>query len=234
MTPFLTVPNLSLHADLVHGFTTRAFGADYAKIAAALAPKMNITAAQVFRLEQTHSNTVVVIDDRSDPAKLPTGDALITKHPGIVIGVKTADCLPILVFDRKAKVVAAIHAGWRGLAAGIVQKTLGILLRECGCQLQTLEFAFGPCISPARFEVGDEVIEKFRETFGVRFAYKKHPSEKARLDLSGTARMSCEDIGFYHRNLSEVGLCTFERNDLFYSHRREPGAGRQFNFIGMV
>jgi YfiH family protein len=234
MKTILTVPNLDLHSNLVHGFTTREIGDDYGKIAVELNPRIVTAPERIVRLNQIHSGTVVVVDKNADLKALPEGDALVTDRPGIVIGVKTADCLPILVYERKARVVAAIHAGWRGLAACIVQHTLEEMLRRFGCRIEFMEFAFGPCISEVHYEVGEEVIEKFREVFGVRFSYKQKPGAKPHLDLVGTARMNCEDVGFYHRNLAEVGLCTFERADLFHSHRRKAGEGRQFNFIGMV
>lgn len=234
MKSILTVPNLDLHPNLVHGFTTRALGADCARIAAELKPRIDVAPERILRLNQIHSGMVVCVEKGTDVTELPEGDALVTNVPGFVIGVKTADCLPILVYEHKARVIAAIHAGWRGLAAGIVQHTLEEMLRRFGCRIEFMEFAFGPCISEANYEVGDEVIAKFREAFGVRFSYKQKPGANPHLDLVGTARMNCEDVGFYHRNLAEVGLCTFERDDLFHSHRRKAGEGRQFNFIGMV
>jgi YfiH family protein len=230
MKKILTVPSLDVYDKLAHGFTTRQMGDNLNLIAGDL----KMSPAKIFTLEQTHSAEVIFIDKTSDSTKPKKGDALITNQKDVVIGVRTADCLPILVYDRKAEVVAAIHAGWRGLVGGVVQKTLSLMIRRLGCKIENMEFAFGPCISDASFEVGPEVIEAFREAFGMRFSHRQKPGEKAHIDLISTARMSCEDIGFYHRNLGEVGLCTFEREDLFFSHRRKPGEGRQFNFIGML
>lgn len=234
MKTILTVPNLDLHSNLVHGFTTRAIGADYEKLAAELKPRVEIAPERILRLDQIHSGVVVSVEKETDLKTLPQGDALITNVPGLIIGVKTADCLPILVYERKVRAVAAIHAGWRGLAANIVQHALEEMIRRFGCRIEFMEFAFGPCISEANYEVGEELIATFREAFGVRFSHKQKPGAKPHFDLVGTARMNCEDVGFYHRNLAEVGLCTFEREDLFHSHRRKPGEGRQFNFIGMI
>lgn len=229
MKSILTVPNLDVHDKITHGFTTRAVGDDLRLISAAT----GFATDKIVTLEQVHGDNVVFVDKASDLSRRDKGDALVTNLKGILIGVRTADCLPILVYDRKAEVMAAIHAGWRGLVAGIVQKTLSLMMRRLACKIENMEFAFGPSISEAHFEVGPEVIEAFRDAFGVRFSYHQRPGEKPHIDLVATARMSCEDIGFYHRNLGEVGLCTFEREDLFYSHRRKPGEGRQFNFIGM-
>ena len=234
MKSILTVPSLDLHASLIHGFTTRKIGTDFKQIAQALEPRAKIEEDHIISLEQTHSATVVCVDKNTDLKHLPQGDALVTNLRGLIIGVETADCLSILVYDRRVGAIAAIHAGWRGLAEGIVHNTLDLLVSRFGCRIENMEFAFGPCISGAHYEVDDEVIARFRETFGVHFSYKQKPGAKPHLDLVGTARMSCEDFGFYHRNLAEVGLCTFEREELFYSHRRKAGEGRQFNFIGMI
>lgn len=225
----LTVPNFSLNEKLIHGFTTRVIGDDLEK----LAKELNISSEKIIALEQIHSDEVVCVESPTDVKKLPPGDALVTNIPGYVIGVRTADCLPILICDRKKDVVAAVHVGWRGLFKGVVQNTLNVLLRCYGCQLENLEFAFGPCISPQNYEVDQDLINQFRDQYGIRFSYLKKDGEKPRFDLVGTARMILEDIGFYYRNLAEVGLCTYERDDLFYSYRREPGKGRQFNFIGL-
>lgn len=230
MQSILTVPNLNVYDKIRHGFTTRAVGDDSRLISI----ETGFSADKIISLEQVHGADVVFIDKTSDLSRREKGDALVTNLKGVLIGVRTADCLPILVYDRKAEVVAAIHAGWRGLVAGIVQNTLSLMMRRLACKIENMEFAFGPCISQDHFEVGSEVVEAFRDAFGVRFSFQQRPNQKPHIDLVGTARMSCEDVGFYHRNLSEVGLCTFEHEDLFYSHRRKPGEGRQFNFIGMM
>jgi YfiH family protein len=229
MKKILTAPNIDICDGVIHGFTTKELGADRDLIA----KELGVSADQIFSLTQIHSDKVVCLDQIVPRETLPEGDALITKLPGIIIGVKTADCMPILVCDKKVRVVAAIHAGWRGLAAGIVQKTLAKMMRQYGCRFENMEFAFGPCISETNFEVGPEVLDQFRETYGVRFSYHQQPGKKAHLDLVATARMIFEDFGFYHRNMGEIGLCTFEREDLFFSHRRKAGEGRQFNFIGL-
>lgn len=229
MQSILTAPNLEIHDKICHGFTTRAVGDDFSLISR----ETGMPADKIVSLEQVHGANVVFIDKASDLSRREKGDAVVTNLRGVLIGVRTADCLPILVYDRKVEVVAAIHAGWRGLVAGIIQNTLSLMMRRLACKIENMEFAFGPCISQDYFEVGSEVIEAFRDAFGVRFSFQQQPNQKPHIDLVCTARMSCEDMGLYHRNLGEIGLCTFEREDLFYSHRRKPGEGRQFNFIGM-
>lgn len=229
MKKLLTVPNLDLHAGIIHGFSTRALGGNIGR----LAEELGVSTDQLVTVEQVHGGNVVCVERNTDVKKLPPGDALITPVKGTILVIRTADCLPIIIHDRRNGVVAAVHVGWRGLIAGVVGNTLSVMARHYGSQMDDLDFAFGPCISEMHFEVGAEVIAKFREVFGVRFSFKEKPGEKPHLDITGTARMACEDFGFYHRNLSEVGLCTFERGDLFYSYRRAPGEGRQFNFIGL-
>lgn len=222
--------HLSGFSKIVHGFTTRSVGADYEKISA----HTGISEDKIFHVEQVHGNTVIVVDEKTQREKLPPADAFVTNLKGVIIGVRTADCLPILMYDSKKQVIAAIHAGYKGILSDVISKTLDVLTKTMGCQLENLHFAFGPTICVAHYEVGDDVIAQFREHFGVRFAYDRSTYPKPHLDIAATARMIMEDIGLFHRNFSDLGLCTFENEALFCSYRRKKEEGRQFNFIGMI
>lgn len=230
MNDILTCDHFLNFPRLVHGFTTRSVGFDTAKIA----EHTKISQDKIFHVEQVHGDNVVIIDEKTRRENLPPADALVTNLPGILIGVRTADCLPILLYDSKKQVVAAIHAGYKGILSDVILKTLTVLMQTMGCRLENLNFVFGPAICVAHYEVGDEVIAAFRERFGVRFAYDRATYPKPHLDIAATARMTLEDEGLFHRNFTDLGLCTFENEELFYSHRRQKDEGRQFNFIGMI
>lgn len=214
MLSILTAPNLSPHANLIHGFTTREVGD---------------AISCVFALKQIHSGMVFCVDDKTDLSRVIEGDAVVTNQKGIVIGVRTADCLPLLVYDPVKNVIAAIHAGWRGFLAGVIENTFQILKQKYGCEFSDLEIALGPCISVKNFEVGDEVRAEFHAKFGEKFV-----SVGSHLDLVATAKNICENLGCDPKKIFSLDLCTFEHKDLFYSYRREPGPGRQFNFIGLL
>ena len=235
MKSILTSSNLESHSNLIHGFTTRAIADDFEKIAAA----HKIASGNIFALKQIHSDIVICLDEHSDLQNLPEGDALVTNQKNILIGVRTADCLPILICDKAHHAIAAVHAGWRGLVKGIVLKTLHTMMRRYGSTSTDLEIVFGPCLGVKNFEVGDEVVAAFQTAFGERFVWDRgdrpvSPTGKPHIDLTATARLSCTDNGCRADSMAHIDLCTFERSDLFYSYRRERGTGRQFNFIGMV
>lgn len=102
-------------------------------------------------LQQTHSTDVIVLTE-SPSQPLPPGDALVTNRPGMLIGVQTADCVPVLLADPIAGVVAAVHAGWRGAVAGITHKTIS-KMQQLGANLNNITAVIGPCIQPASYEV---------------------------------------------------------------------------------
>lgn len=230
MNTILTCDHFLQFPKIVHGFTTRSVGSDIAKIA----EHTKIYQDKIFTVEQVHDNNVVIIDEKTRRKNLPPADALVTNVKGVLIGVRTADCLPILMYDSKKQVVAAIHAGYKGILSDVILKTLTVLMQTMGCRLENLNFVFGPTICVAHYEVGDEVIAQFRERFGVRFSYDRSTYPKPHLDIAATARMILEDEGLFHRNFTDLGLCTFENEELFYSYRRQKEEGRQFNFIGMI
>lgn len=231
MTPyFIQAPNLSEFPKLVHGFTTKELGKDYDRIA----QKIKTLRSHIYSLEQIHSNHVVYLGPGTDLADLPPGDALVTDRKDIVIGVKTADCVPLLVYDNKREVVAAIHAGYKGLLTSIIQKTIRMMQKNFHCRFENMYVTLGPAISVKHYEVDKDLILEFERQYDNRFSFDTIFGPKPHLDLKNTARIILEDLGMDPLHFMDMNLCTFERADLFYSYRREPGEGRIFNFIGMV
>jgi len=226
----IQAPNLSEFPNLQHGFTTKELGKDFDRIAV----ELKILTSQIYSLKQIHSNKVVYLDHNMDLAQIPEADALVTDRKDVVIGVKTADCVPLLVYDDKKEVIAAIHAGYKGMLAGIIQKAVRMMIDSLGCNLQNMYFALGPCISVKHYEVGMELIEQFKQIFGKRFAYEKSFRSKPHLDLKKTAQMILEDLGMDPLHFIDIAACTYEQNNLFNSYRRDANGHRQFNFIGMI
>jgi YfiH family protein len=148
------------------------------------------------------------------------GDALVTVQPGVEVSVRTADCYPILIADRRNRAVAAVHAGWRGTAAGIVRNALRTLHSEFGSTPEDLTVAIGPGIGVCCYEVGEEVAVKF----GHRTA--------GRLDLAQTNLRQLTDAGVARRHIDILGQCTRCDQSLFHSYRRDQArAGRMISFI---
>jgi polyphenol oxidase len=174
------------------------------------------------------------------------GDGLITALPGVMLGVGTADCVPVLIADVRNKVVAAFHAGWRGTAARIVEQGVNTMLLEYGSQPQDLIAAVGPSIGPCCYSVGDEVRAEFESNFPYAnelFRTTNHPessTKKIHLDLWKANQQQLLDAGLNKTQITVVGQCTACSRDAhgamrYFSHRAEHGnAGRMLNVIAIA
>ena len=178
--------------------------------------------------KQIHSD---IVQDATGP--LAEGDALISGRPGVIVGVKTADCVPILLVDPSARVVAAIHAGWRGTAECIAAATVRALVTGWKTDPRNLRAAVGPSIGACCYEVGPEVAQRFEiaaQRFGIAAADPVH------LDLPGINEMQLRAAGISNIWVSgECTFCTANRfhSYRFHSYRRErEQAGRMLSFIG--
>jgi len=185
-------------------------------------------------LYQIHSGKVVTTDKTFPLDKLPKADALVTRTPGLVVGVLTADCAPVLFADHQAGVVAAAHAGWRGALAGILENTLAAM-EELGAKRKDISAAIGPCIGKACYEVGQDFYDPFVSAdpaFGEFFA----PGREGKyfFDLEGFASARLRHAGL--ENVTPLSIDTYQGQDEFFSFRRtthngEPDYGRQISAI---
>jgi polyphenol oxidase len=205
-------------------------------------------------LHQIHSD--VVRSFSSVPAKPHKGDALATNQPGLLLNVRTADCAPVLVVDPKKRVVAAIHAGWRGTLQRIVTKSIGHLQMEFACRPQDLLAAIGPAIGPCCYEVGTEVAAAFAAKFPNAAEFfdelrtgdepnplqwlnmmppgHQPPPKKVLLDLPKANRLQLLEAGLRPQNIYVSDLCTACRSDLLFSYRKEHDrSGRLMSVIGI-
>ena len=179
--------------------------------------------AEPLWLEQVHGRGVVACDSA---AGLPTADAGYTRARGVVCAVLTADCLPVLFCDRQGTRVAAAHAGWRGLAGGVLESTLEAL----DAAPEDLLVWLGPAIGPQAFEVGAEVRRAFIEQHATaRDAFSAQPNGRWLADLYRLARIRLAALGV--RALYGGGFCTFSDRERFYSYRRDPVTGRMASLI---
>lgn len=172
---------------------------------------------------------------RSNPARLE-GDALVTGEAGVLLSVRSADCMPVLLADRRQRVIAAIHAGWRGALEGIIENAASEMQRRFASRPRDLLAAVGPFIHACCYEVGQEVVEAFRRRFpqGKEFFRNAPPGPAARLDLGAVARDQLRSAGVLCSNIAIAEFCTSCRADLFFSHRRDGGrTGRMMAVLGM-
>lgn len=208
-------------------------------------------------LRQIHSDIIhVVRPAQSGPF---TGDGLITNVPGIVLAIMTADCLPVLLADKKNKVVGAFHAGWRGTVQRIAEKGLGVMRGEFGTQPQDVFAAIGPGIQQCCYAVGQELRDQFESQFpygGELFREVKHydavhekypllfmnmraPGHgdqciKLHLDLREANRRQLLEAGVPRKQITALEDCTLCDTQSFFSHRAEKGrTGRMMAVIGI-
>lgn len=193
---------------------------------------------------QTHSSNVACVDEKmlslpSDERELATEniDALVTDVRGVCIGVSTADCVPILLYDSSHHAIAAIHAGWRGTAKKIVANTIHRMIANYGTNPSQLRAIIGPSISVEAFEVGDEVYEAFQAAgFPMSHIAKRFPSanksSKWHIDLWAANVCTLETAGVDLSQIMVSGICTYTHYSRFFSARRLGiHSGRTFSGI---
>jgi polyphenol oxidase len=176
--------------------------------------------AQLATVKQVHSSTCVAAGGRT--GVIAQADALVENRPGAVVGVKTADCIPVLLSDERNRAVAAVHAGWRGTVAHIVERAVEAMSVEFGTRAADLRAAIGPGIGKCCYEVGPEVSAQF----GLQGT--------AHLDLPGENRKQLINLGILADRVYVSDLCTMCRPE-FHSFRRDKeDAGRMYSFIGIT
>ena len=185
----------------------------------------NALPAKPVWLKQVHGAQVVRLAHDTEE-RFPEGDASWTTEAGLACTVLVADCLPVLLATRDGRAVAAAHAGWRGLAAGVLEATVRALCEGTGSAPQDISAWLGPCIGPRRFEVGRDVLDAFDlDGDGAHFAEcaRSDGSPRWLADLPALAAVRLRRAGV--SNLHMDGRCTFEEASTFFSFRRDGSTG---------
>jgi YfiH family protein len=237
---FRTSPLLT-HAGFRHAFFTRKGGVSsgpYASLSfsvaagdteanvttnlARAASALGVEADRVYYLSQVHGATALVIDGTEDRREIlyREGDALVGQNPRAAVGVRIADCVPILVADRRSGAVAAIHAGWRGLVRGMVAEGIAALRREAGGDVE-LVAAIGPHITGPAFEVEGDVAEELARASHAEHVVERVPGSKPHVHLARIARALLEDAGVAAASIDLVEGCTYSDPGDFFSFRRD-------------
>jgi polyphenol oxidase len=228
----------STHGDLNLGFTPRdaqesvVENRDRFLRAVLTGNSASATGWGVVTLKQMHSGLVRRVG-KSDatPEASQWGDGLITSEPGVLLGIQTADCLPILIADGKRKAIGAFHAGWRGTLKGIVARGVAAMQREFGSEPPDMRAAIGPGIGSCCFTVGTEV----RELFSARYPYAQELySDEGRMDLVEANRRQLLTAGLAPEAIFALNACTSCHTNQFFSYRAEHGkTGRMMAVIGV-
>lgn len=191
----------------------------------ALCKHLNIDDANLILPRQTHTDNVFVLDHKYFEVfpelrsrLLENQDAIVTNERGVCIGISTADCVPVLMADVEAGVIAAVHAGWRGMVKRIVAKSLRTM-QTLGAEPSRVKVAVGPSIDVNSFEVGEEVVDAFLDE-GFHPCILSRQYAKPHIDLWCACAMQLEEVDVPLRNLHFCGIDTFTLSDEYFSARR--------------
>jgi polyphenol oxidase len=193
--------------------------------------------AWTLSVKQVHGTEALVVDRALSSADRFMGgwDALVTDQPGVMVAVRSADCVPILMHDPVRRVVAAIHAGWRGAVGGIVPRTLALLEARFGSHPKQVRLSIGPSAGVCCYEVDEPVLERLRRDVPSWGKVVRLGSEgTAKLDLKGLIKEQALASGATPQAITTVNLCTICHEDLFFSYRREGKVnGTMISAIGL-
>ena len=238
---------------IAHGFFTRAGGVStglYASLncgigskdarervlenRARVAAALGVAADRLATPYQVHGTDAVIVEAAWEPGKGPKADAVVTNRPGVALGIGTADCGPILLRRRQARVIGAAHAGWRGRIAGVAEAAIAAMVM-LGARRERIVAVLGPSISQANYEVGPELVAASPRPMpaNARFFVASPRAGHALFDLPGYTVARLEAAGV---TAADMGLCTYAEPERFYSYRRathrgEPDYGRLLSAI---
>jgi YfiH family protein len=225
-----------------HLFTTRQLGlrggpethpAEWGRALAGVGASLDL----LMRVRQVHGNVVRTIarGDAANAALRPDGDAVVSNVPGLALAVMTADCVPVLLADGRSGAAAAIHAGWRGTAAGVIGRAIAVMAKRFATRPQDLTAAVGPSIGACCYEVGPELVDAFlaaghdRASVDAWFTVMRLPEgrDSLRLDLWRASVDQLRAAGLPPSGIHTCGLCTQTHADVFDSYREYgTNAGR--------
>lgn len=223
----ITVPSFAPNSEGVeHFFGTRlsSLSVTPGRSFAPRLPHGDWAATVMVSVKQVHGTEALVVDQPVGQGDFFEGgwDALVTNQPGVIVTVRTADCVPVLLHDPVQRVVAAVHAGWRGAIAGIVPKTVALLVNRFGATVERLRMAIGPSAGLCCYEVDEPVLSRLREVDPEwRDVVVPVGTERAHLDLRAFVRRQGLADGLQAERIVTVNACTICHPDLFFSYRRE-------------
>jgi len=179
--------------------------------------KISKKAKNIFLVNQIHSNKLVFIDKTYNNKEKPKADAIITNLKNFPIAVLTADCAPILIYDNKMKMIAAVHAGWKGAFKGIISKVVKFMIKK-GCKLENIIAVIGPSISQKNYEVKEDFKKKFIQKDKKNYMFFKNKRNKLYFDLTNYIYASLKAIKV--KNIDVLKIDTFDIKNKFFSARR--------------
>ena len=224
-----------IYASLNGGVGSRDESARIRENRARMAAALGVEATSLLTSHQIHSPDVIVVENPWPADARPRADGIVTRTPGLAIGVATADCGPVLFADPDARVIGAAHAGWRGALAGVVEATVAAM-EKLGADKGRIRAVIGPMIRQNNYEVGPELVARFtaEDPASPRFFAPATRDGHALFDLAGFIGMRLDLAGI--RQIEDLALCTYADPARFFSfrrstHRGEADYGRHINAI---
>ena len=184
---------------------------------------IGVKKAKLILMNQTHSNKVIIINDKNKNNKKFNSDALITKVKGIALGVLTADCVPILLYDKKNEIIGCIHAGWKGSILGIIDNTISKMKKLV--KNNEIYACVGPCIGKNSYEVDKDFLKKFKNISKKNSIFFKKNNKKFLFDIRGYVNYELKNKGV--KVIDNIDLDTFQDFDNFFSYRRSQKLGEK-------
>lgn len=227
---FFYSEKLSGHVEIDHFFSSKQTGFNNLTEVASL---IEVDSSRFVVPKQTHTDTIATITSENYKQIFYDTDALITNEKGLVLVAKTADCVPILLYNPATKAIAAVHSGWRGTSKNIVGKTIAKMELEYGSKAEDIIAAIGPCIGIKNYEVGPEVAEAFYNLLPMaEKAIKSTDGQKFKLDLKEANFQLLLKAGVKPENIDISKHCTYNSPTHFFSARRDGAkTGRMINGI---
>jgi polyphenol oxidase len=188
---------------------------------AMLAKALGIAPEKLVMPSQVHKTRVVNVTSATTKDELMETDALISSEKGICIAVMSADCVPILLYDKKNNVCGAVHSGWKGTVARILEKTLHEMNKQFGTEGKDVIAGIGPSVSQPAYEVGEEVVHAVRQSFSnAADLMIALPANKAKLNLWDANKIQLTEFGVPEKQIEISDLCTVLNNNYFFSARK--------------
>ena len=188
---------------------------------------LGLSPSAYFKPKQVHGDEILILEKAGQFSPEMEADGVMTAEPGIVLGIKTADCIPAFFWDPVRKIAGLSHAGWRGLHKGILGKMARLFHSKFGSDVLNLEIAFGPSVGACCYETGPEFAQYFPGFF------EPKSNGKGMTDLNGAARIQLEKEGVKPQNIHAVGICTACRSNEFYSARKGAQTQRILSVISI-
>lgn len=242
----------SLNSQIISGISTKKFGSislgikgvdreQVLKNRESFLSTLGLLPTQLTMAEQLHTTNIHIVTKKdegagcnSEETLIPNTDGLVSNIPGICLGVRVADCVPILYFDPKRVIIAAVHAGWKGTLGRISAQTVEIMKSNFGSSGADIRVGFGPSIGPCCYEIKEDVSSQIEKEFPGHPEILLYREGKIFLDLWTANRLQLEEAGVLSENIESTNVYTKDNTDTFFSYRDRMQGGKAGLFIAVI